>query len=89
MSFLIVATAAAAHNRSVQAWLDCGYAAGGTSRLWDVSQHPTDGRAALTIPTSPGDAQIGLAQEAYDALLSGAERAALLPALPPDWQGEP
>lgn len=88
MSFLIIATVATAQTRSAQAWLDCGYEAAATYRLWPVLAHPTDDRAALIIPATPGEAQIGLSQEAYDDLLTDAERAALVADLSPDWTPE-
>ncbi|WP_428029827.1 hypothetical protein [Ancylobacter sp.] len=88
MTYLIFDIAADAQDRSAQAWLDCGYEAGGTDRLWLCLDHPTDGRGALMIPATPSDAQIGLSQEAYEALLTGAERDALVPALTADWTPE-
>lgn len=88
MKFLIFPTLAAAVVRSEQAWPDCGYGGGTTTSLWAWYEHPTDARALLRIPATPEDAQIGLSQAAYDALLTEDERAALVDALPPDWTPE-
>ncbi|WP_428031484.1 hypothetical protein [Ancylobacter sp.] len=88
MSWLILPTMEDAMARSTQAWLDCGFAADGTYRLWLCAAHPTDGRGALMIPPTPDDAQIALAGEAYEALLTEAERVALVPALTADWTPE-
>lgn len=85
MSYLIVARLADAEARSARAWLDCGYEAAETTRLWPVLAHPSDGRAALRIEATPGAAQIGLSQAAYDALVSEDERARLVYSLPSDW----
>ena len=85
MTYLILDTAAAAQARSEQAWLDCGYAPDSTTSLWSWIFHPTDGRAALTIPATPAEAHIGLSQEDYDALLTGAEKAMLVDVLSDDW----
>ncbi|WP_371346462.1 hypothetical protein [Ancylobacter sp. IITR112] len=85
MTFLIFDTVAAAQARSEQAWLDCGYLPDSTTSLWSWVPHPLDGRAALTIPTTPLEAQIGLSQEAYDALLTEAEKAMLVDVLPDEW----
>lgn len=85
MSYLIFASTAAAQARSAQAWLDCGFEAAGTDRLWFCVDHPSDGRAALSIPATPAEAQISLEPDDYAALLTGAEHAALVAALPDDW----
>lgn len=85
MSYLVVASLADAEARSARAWLDCGYEAAETTRLWPVLIHPGDGRAALRIAATPEGAQIGLSQAAYDALLSDDERARLVSSLPSDW----
>lgn len=85
MTYLAFDTPSLARARSEQAWLDCGYGAGGTRYLWSRVEHPSDGRAALVIPATPGEAQIGLAPGDYEALLSEDERAALVAVLPEDW----
>lgn len=88
MTYLILDTAAAAQARSEQAWLDCGYVPDSTTSLWSWVPHPSDGRAALRIPTTPLEAQIGLSQEAYNALLTEAEKAMLVEVLSDDWTPE-
>lgn len=56
-----------------------------TVALWSSVHHPSDARTALIIPETPGEAGIDISREAYDALLTEAERASLLSDLPPDW----
>lgn len=85
MSFLIFPALETAHARSAMAWLDCGYEAVGTYMLWLCIAHPTNGGGALMIPDTPLEAQIGLSQQAYDALLTEAEKAMLVDVLPADW----
>lgn len=88
MKFLILQRVEEATARSEKAWADCGYGGGATTSLWVWCEHPTDGRALLRIPPTPGEAQIGLSQAAYDALITEDEKAALVDALPPDWTPE-
>lgn len=88
MSWLVLPTMDAAMARSAQAWLDCGFEADGTYRLWLCAAHPTDGRGALMIPATPAEAQIAIPAEAYEALLTEAERAALVADLSADWTPE-
>lgn len=83
MKYLIFPTVAAARVRSEAAYSAPPGAL--TSALWDWREHPSDGRAALLIPEAPEDAGIGMGQEAYDALLTGEERADLVNDLPAGW----
>lgn len=90
MSYLLFATYAAAEARSRDAYAplrstDVPGDGAVTDALWSIIPHPTDGRAALIIPETPIEAGLGVSQEIYDALLSDAERAALLKELPSDW----
>lgn len=85
MSYLIFASPAEAAARSAAAWQALGTPAGATRYLWAWQEHPADGRAALRIPPTAGEAQIDLSQGAYDALLAESERAALVPTLSADW----
>jgi len=88
MGYLILPSHAAAEQRSRAA-----YAASlaqpsneaVTTTLWEVREHPDDGRAVLVIPEAPEDAALGLSQAGYDALLSDTERQALVTLLPADW----
>ncbi|MCK0209007.1 hypothetical protein MWN33_13300 [Starkeya koreensis] len=58
-----------------------------TEALWPLVNHP-DGRAALCIPATPGEAGLSLSQAAYDGLLTSGEREALLDELPAaEWEG--
>ncbi|GLK71715.1 hypothetical protein KHC23_13070 [Ancylobacter dichloromethanicus] len=56
--------------------------------LWSWRVHPGDGRGAIEIPATPEEAGLGLAQDAYDGLLTGAERTALVPEISADWTPE-
>ncbi|WP_018390927.1 hypothetical protein [Ancylobacter sp. FA202] len=88
MRYLIFDTVPEAQARNAQAWLDCGYEAAETYLLWPCIEHP-DGRAALMIVGTPEEAQIGLSQDAYDALLTNDEIAASVVSLSPDWFPSP
>ncbi|MDQ0303757.1 hypothetical protein [Ancylobacter polymorphus] len=82
VSYLVFPTAAAALARSEQAWLDSGYQARGTFRLWDVVAHPVDGWAALRLPPAPQEAQIDMPPADYERLLTAQEHAAKVETLP-------
>ena len=71
--YLILTDAAAADARSRAAWTP-GPGDTITTHMWSWRVHPTDGRAALEIPTG---FEVGLAE---------AELAALVDALPEDWE---
>lgn len=89
MNYLILPTHFAARSRSRLAYAplrpDDEPDGAITIALWASVRHPGDGRAALLIPETPIEAGLGVSQEVYDALLSDAERAALLGELPSDW----
>ena len=70
--YLICDALAAADARSRAAWTP-GPGDTITVRLWDVLQHPSDGRAALVIPAGS------------EGALTVGELAALVDALPGDW----
>jgi hypothetical protein len=90
MSYLIFASRTAARTRSRAAYAplrpddepDSGAV---TVALWTSIHHPSDGRTALLIPSTPDAAGLGISQEDYDALLTEEERAALIPDLPAEW----
>lgn len=84
MSYLIFASAAEAAARSAQAWQALGTPAGATRYLWAWQEHPEDGRAALRIPPTAGEAQIDPPQADYENLLTPEERAAWVETLPGD-----
>ena len=86
MSYLIVETAAAAQQRSAQAWEALGNSPGATLCLWAWRQHPTTALAALVIPPTPERAQVSVTPAVYDALLTAEERAAPCDALPDGWE---
>lgn len=73
--YLIFGTETEADARSRSAWTP-GDGDTITVRMWDVHMHPSDGRAALVIPDGWTDA------------LTDVERAALVDALPADWNEE-
>lgn len=88
MRYLIFASHAAAEQRSRAAYAAAVAEPSNeavTHALWEVVQHPDDGRAALVIPEAPEEASLGLSQAGYDALLSYTERQALVTLLPADW----
>ena len=86
MSYLIMASAAGAAERSAVAWQALGYPAGATRYLWAWQLHPADSRAALLIPATPQGAQIDVPQAAYDRLVTAEERVARVETLPEgDW----
>ncbi|PZQ79061.1 MAG: hypothetical protein DI549_21160 [Ancylobacter novellus] len=93
MSYLIFENRTAARTRSRNAYAplrpddepDTGAV---TVALWSSVHHPSDGRAALLIPTTPEQAGLGISQAQYDALLTEDERAALIPDLPAEWKPE-
>lgn len=89
MSYLVLASRAVAEARSRAAYAplrpDIEPDGAVTDALWSVRDHPEDGRAALVIPDTPAGAGLDLPQAAYDGLLTGEERAALIEQLPADW----
>jgi len=89
MTYLVFASRAAAGGRSRRAYdlLRPAEEPDGavTDAVWSVIDHPADGRAALVIPPTPGEAGLGLGPDAYDALLTVEERAAAVAELPADW----
>ncbi len=84
MKYLILASATAAQARSrVAADVLPGIPGPGGTTLWGWLDL-VDGRCALCIPDTPGGCGISLSQGEYDGLLTSAERAALVSAIPPD-----
>ena len=84
--YLIQPDAATARSRSAAAWAALSPPASSTvAGLWTIEERPAAGLVALAIPDTPEEAQIGLSQAAYDALLTEAERATLVDDLPADW----
>jgi len=90
MSYLIFENRTAARTRSREAYAplrpeDEPATGVRTVALWSSVHHPIDGRTALAIPATPEAAGIEMSQEAYDGLMTAAERAALVAELPEDW----
>jgi hypothetical protein len=87
MKYLVMPSVAAAEERSRTAWRQVigSEPTGGTNSLWSICEHPSDERAALMIGDAPEEAGIGLSQDAYDALLTLDEHAALAGSMSSDW----
>ena len=73
--YLIYQNIASADVRSRAAWTP-GQGDNITIRLWDIREHPIDGRGALIIP------------DGYEDKLTEEERGNLIDSLTDDWFGE-